>query len=69
MAQGYLLPGCFNPGRDESVNNISRSLLVALALLSAVGPFGIDMYLPGLPTLQEDLGTTPAMAQLTITGF
>ena len=27
------------------------------------------MYLPGLPTLQEDLGTTPAMAQLTITGF
>ncbi|MCT2288434.1 multidrug effflux MFS transporter [Corynebacterium sp. Z-1] len=51
------------------MNSISRSLLVALALLSAVGPFGIDMYLPGLPTLQEDLGTTPAMAQLTITGF
>ncbi len=27
------------------------------------------MYLPGLPALAEDLNTTPAMAQLTITGF
>lgn len=48
---------------------MTPGLLIALALLTAAGPFGIDMYLPGLPTLQEDLGTTPAMAQLTITGF
>ncbi|QPK84381.1 multidrug effflux MFS transporter [Corynebacterium qintianiae] len=48
---------------------MTGGLLVALALLTAAGPFGIDMYLPGLPTLQADLGTTPVMAQLTITGF
>lgn len=51
------------------MSSISPAVLAGLALLTAAGPFGIDMYLPGLPTLQEDLGTTPVMAQLTITGF
>ncbi|WP_115685639.1 multidrug effflux MFS transporter [Corynebacterium senegalense] len=51
------------------MNSLSGGLLLALALLTAAGPLGIDMYLPGLPSLTEELGTTPAMAQLTITGF
>ena len=51
------------------MNSLTGGLLAALALLTAAGPLGIDMYLPGLPTLTEELGTTPAMAQLTITGF
>ena len=51
------------------MNTLSGGLLVALALLTAAAPLGIDMYLPGLPSLARELGTTPAMAQLTITGF
>lgn len=51
------------------MTSLTGGLLFALALLTATGPLGIDMYLPGLPALADDLGTTPAMAQLTITGF
>ncbi|WP_291314402.1 multidrug effflux MFS transporter [Corynebacterium sp. UBA2622] len=54
---------------NGQVNTLSGGLLLALALLTAAAPLGIDMYLPGLPALTEDLGTTPAMAQLTITAF
>lgn len=43
--------------------------MVALAFFAAAGPLAIDMYLPGLPSLQQDLGTSPASAQLTISGF
>ncbi len=45
-----------------------RSALV-LGLLSAVGPFAIDMYLPALPALTADLGTDVANAQLTLTFY
>jgi len=42
-------------------------LLVLLGTLSAFGPLSMDLYLPGLPELQRQLHTTPALAQLTIT--
>ena len=45
-----------------------RSALV-LGLLSAVGPFAIDMYLPALPAIEADLRTDVASAQLTLTAF
>ncbi|WKD58365.1 Bicyclomycin resistance protein [Corynebacterium capitovis DSM 44611] len=51
------------------MNKLSPGLLAVLALLTAAGPLGIDMYLPGLPALQEELSATPAMTQLTISGF
>ncbi|MCX2454970.1 multidrug effflux MFS transporter [Lacticaseibacillus nasuensis] len=38
-----------------------------LGTLSAFGPLSMDMYLPALPALQTALGTTTALAQLTIT--
>lgn len=47
---------------------ILRMALV-LGLLSAVGPFAIDMYLPALPQVAEDLGTTEAGAALTLTAY
>ena len=31
------------------------SMAIVLGLLSAVGPFAIDMYLPALPTIAADL--------------
>ena len=45
-----------------------RTALV-LGLLSAVGPFTIDMYLPGLPGLAADLGVDEAAAQATISAY
>nr|WP_256485779.1 multidrug effflux MFS transporter [Corynebacterium intestinale] len=40
-----------------------------MALLSATAPFATDMYLPVMPEILSDLGTTRAMVQLTISGF
>lgn len=44
-------------------------MALILGLLSAVGPFAIDMYLPALPEVAEDLGTTEAGAALTLTAY
>lgn len=44
-------------------------MLLGIALLSTAGPFGTDMYLPSLPEITRDLGTTDSTTQLTITGF
>src|SRR5260370_40001231 len=40
-----------------------------LGLLAAVGPFAIDMYLPALPMIAADLGTSDAGAQATLIGY
>ena len=42
---------------------------VVLGLLSAVGPFAIDMYLPALPSIAADLGASTAATQMTLTAF
>lgn len=42
---------------------------VVLGLLAAIGPFAIDMYLPALPSISTDLGTTTAATQLTLMAF
>src|SRR4051812_36971441 len=43
-------------------------LALILGAFVAVGPLTIDMYLPALPALRADLGTTSAAVQLTLTG-
>ncbi|MGO4701449.1 multidrug effflux MFS transporter [Dyella sp. 2RAB6] len=40
-----------------------------LGLLSAIGPFAIDMYLPALPTIREALHTNVDTAQLSLMVF
>jgi DHA1 family bicyclomycin/chloramphenicol resistance-like MFS transporter len=42
---------------------------VVLGVLAFVGPFAIDMYLPALPTIAEDLDSSIAGAQMTFTAF
>ena len=42
---------------------------VVLGLLSAVGPFAIDMYLPALPAIGLDLGADSGRVQLTLTTY
>ena len=51
------------------MQKLSGGLLAALALFTASGPLGIDMYLPGMPELATSLSTTHSFAQMTITGF
>ena len=43
--------------------------MLVLGSLTALGPLTIDMYLPALPNLTADLGTTESAAQATITGM
>ena len=50
------------------MNAFTRSAIV-LGLLAAVGPFAIDMYLPALPAIRDDLGTTTGAAQMTLMVF
>lgn len=42
---------------------------IVLGLLSAVGPFAIDMYLPALPSIAADLRASTAATQMTLTEF
>jgi len=44
-------------------------IIVLLGLLSALGPFSIDMYLPGFPAIAADLGTTVAKVGLSLSSF
>lgn len=43
--------------------------LLILGLLSAIGPFSIDMYLPGFPDIAKDLNTDVSKVSLTLSGF
>lgn len=44
-------------------------LILILGLLSAVGPFSIDMYLPAFPSIAADLHTTVAKISLSLSSF
>jgi DHA1 family bicyclomycin/chloramphenicol resistance-like MFS transporter len=44
-------------------------IALVVGLLGAVGPFAIDMYLPALPDVAEDLGSSAQAVQLTLTAF
>ena len=42
---------------------------IVLGLLSAIGPFAIDMYLPALPAIAADLKASTSMTQMTLMVF
>lgn len=44
-------------------------LVLILGSLSALGPFTIDMYLPGFPSIAKDLHTDIASVALTLSGY
>jgi len=44
-------------------------IILMLGLLSAIGPFSIDMYLPGFKAIALDLQTTIEHIQLSLTSF
>jgi len=43
-------------------------MIVILGVLVALGPLTIDMYLPALPKIADDLSVPSSVAQLTLTG-
>lgn len=44
-------------------------LILILGLLSAIGPFSIDMYLPGFPAIAADLNTTVDAVSYSLASF
>ncbi|MEO6328995.1 MAG: multidrug effflux MFS transporter [Ginsengibacter sp.] len=44
-------------------------MILILGMLSAIGPFSIDMYLPGFPAIARDLHTTVARVALSLSSF
>jgi DHA1 family bicyclomycin/chloramphenicol resistance-like MFS transporter len=44
-------------------------LILILGTLTALGPFSIDMYLPGFPAIAQDLKTTTAEVALSLSSF
>ena len=47
--------------------NSKAFLVILLGVLSAFGPFVVDLYLPSLPQLAQFFDTTTSMTQLTLT--
>ena len=48
--------------------SLARNAIV-LGLLSAVGPFAIDMYLPALPSISAELNASTAATQASLVAF
>lgn len=51
---------------------MSQSILrigLVLGLLTVLGPFSTDMYLPAMPSIAADLGTTIGGTQITLTAY
>ncbi|CAN5496558.1 multidrug effflux MFS transporter [soil metagenome] len=44
-------------------------IILILGLLSAIGPFSIDMYLPGFPAIADDLNTSVDMVAYSLSSF
>ena len=60
------------PRRHQKETRMTSSFTrnaVVLGLLSAVGPFAIDMYLPALPAISADLHATTSATQMTLIAF
>jgi DHA1 family bicyclomycin/chloramphenicol resistance-like MFS transporter len=51
------------------VPTLRTPTIVVLALLTAIAPLATDMYLPALPTMVGDLGSSASGVQLTLTTF
>lgn len=47
----------------------NAELIVLLGLLAAIGPLSIDTYLPSIPTIAKDFGTTTALVQQSVSAY
>jgi DHA1 family bicyclomycin/chloramphenicol resistance-like MFS transporter len=44
-------------------------MAIVLGLITAVGPFAIDMYLPALPSMGKSLGASPGAVQMSLMAY
>ena len=51
------------------MNTEMIKMALVLGLLSWIGPFAIDMYLPAMPAISDDLGASVSAAQWTLMSF
>ncbi|MDO4911074.1 MAG: multidrug effflux MFS transporter [Corynebacterium sp.] len=54
---------------EEKKQSLNGGLIAALALLTAIGSFATDMYLPSLPTIVEEFGTRESLVQVSLTAY
>ncbi|MGB8955806.1 MAG: multidrug effflux MFS transporter, partial [Tumebacillaceae bacterium] len=54
---------------QESASSARLSTVLVLGSLTALAPLSIDMYLPSLPILAQDLNTSTSLAQGSLTSF
>jgi MFS transporter, DHA1 family, multidrug resistance protein len=57
------MPACPMNRRQQTI------VILILGALSTISPFAIDMYLPGFPAIADDLDTTIAQVQLSLTSY
>ena len=55
--------------RSSASRDIPITTLIALGVIGILGPFGTDIYLPALPSMAADLGTTENSIRLTLSVF
>ena len=51
------------PLGDQFSTRRRVATIIALGLLTGLGPFTIDLYLPTFPTLKADLGITDSRSR------
>lgn len=56
------------PGQRQPTGWARARLILLLGSLIAISPLTIDMYLPALPAITDDLRASPSLVQLTLTG-
>ena len=49
--------------------SVGLKLTISLAIIVALGPAAIDMYLASMPNMAQDLNTSYASTQITLTVF
>jgi MFS transporter, DHA1 family, multidrug resistance protein len=59
----------FNDTKSNLLNSKRLKLAAILGTLAAFAPLSIDMYLPALPHIAEELNTTQTFVQLSLTLF
>jgi len=54
---------------SQRSGSVPTTMLMALALTGAIGPFATDTYLPALPLIVSEFEVSASTAQLTLTAF
>src|SRR5665647_2032650 len=65
---GAMAPGAPTPRSPGKPQRISPAFVGLVGLMTALGAFTTDTYLPSLPAVGADLGASAAAVQLTISG-